>query len=830
MLRAAVTTATHDGPSVAARLRRPRLATSARRARPSGAGRPGRPSAAAVSVARVSPLQVVCVVLASVATVVGVAAFVRGVVVIVRTVRIGRAAPGRSGPVGVRLRTLLREVVGHGRFQQRPAVRAAHWVVMVSFPVLVVTLLTGYGQLVDPRYGLPVLGHWPPLEWAVEAFAWLGLVGIAYLTSVRLRARPRPAVPVTTGAGDEPDGDATGTPHAGGEPQPATDQQRRSRFFRSNMTWAYLVEATIWLVVLAVLALRGLEYALGVQDGEPWATALHFPLTAWFGAAWTGVPAGTLEAAVLVVATVKILVSMGWFVFVGLSPTAGIAWHRFLAVVNVYARREPDGAPALGPLAPLRGPDGEALDLTAAEDLPDDVRLGAGAVEDLTWKQLLDTATCTECGRCQEQCPAWATGKPLNPKLVVTALRDHAAATAPYVTAARAAGAPAEAAADPHLGLDLVGAGVVDPDVLWSCTTCGACVQQCPVDIEHVDTLVDIRRYQVLMESAFPAELGGTFTKLERRGNPWGLPARQRLDWAKGLPFDVPVVGVDVESAAEVDYLFWVGCAGAFEDRAKRTTRAVAELLHVAGVSYAVLGDGETCSGDPARRAGNELLYQMLAAQNVETLTEAGAQRIVVTCAHCFNTLSREYPALGGRFEVVHHTQLLDRLVGEGRLRFAPGTGDDGTGRTVTYHDPCYLGRHNAVYTPPRDLVAAIPGVELAEMPRNRETSFCCGAGGARMWMEESIGERIGTVRAAEAVATGADAIATACPFCTVMLSDGVAATARAADAGHPVAAPAAGDPRGTAAPGPAVARPGVPEVADIAVLLLDRVADRPTA
>ncbi len=774
----------------------------------------------------VSPLQVVCVVLASVATVVGVAAFARGVVVIVRTVRIGRAAPARSGPAGVRLRTLLREVVGHGRFQQRPAVRAAHWVVMVSFPVLVVTLLTGYGQLADPRYGLPVLGHWAPLEWAVEAFAWLGLVGIAYLAAVRLRARPRPAEPVTTGAGA---GEAV--PHAGGAPQPATAQQRRSRFFRSNMRWAYVVEATIVLVVLAVLVLRGLEYALGVQDGEPWATALHFPLTAWFGAAWTGVPAATLEAAVLVVATVKILVSMGWFVFVGLSPTAGIAWHRFLAVVNVYARREPDGAPALGPLAPLRGPDGEALDLTAAEDLPDDVRLGAGAVEDLTWKQLLDTSTCTECGRCQEQCPAWATGKPLNPKLVMTALRDHAAATAPYVTAARAAGAAPEAAADPHLGVDLVGAGVIDPDVLWSCTTCGACVQQCPVDIEHVDTLVDIRRYQVLMESAFPAELGGTFTKLERRGNPWGLPARQRLDWAKGLPFDVPVVGVDVESAADVDYLFWVGCAGAFEDRARRTTRAVAELLHVAGVSFAVLGDGETCSGDPARRAGNELLYQMLASQNVETLTEVGAQHVVVTCAHCFNTLAREYPAMGGRFDVVHHTQLLDRLVGEGRLRFAPGTGDDGSGsgRTVTYHDPCYLGRHNEVYTPPRDLVAAIPGVTLAEMPRNRETSFCCGAGGARMWMEEDLGARIGTVRAAEAVATGADAVATACPFCTVMLSDGVAATARAAEVAAPVTAPAAGDPRGTAAPGAPVTRPGVPEVADIAVLLLDRVADRPT-
>jgi len=307
----------------------------------------------------------------------------------------------------------------------------------------------------------------------------------------------------------------------------------------------------------------------------------------------------------------------------------------------------------------------------------------------------------------------------------------------------------------------------------------------------------------------------------------------------------VPVVGVDVESATEVDWLFWVGCAGAFEDRAKKTTRAVAELLHAAGVTFAVLGDGETCTGDPARRAGNELLYQTLAAQNVETLNEVGAQRIVVTCAHCFNTLSREYPAMGGRFDVVHHTQLLDRLVGEGRLRFAPGVGEDAGGATVTYHDPCYLGRHNQVYEPPRELLAAA-GVTLAEMPRNRETSFCCGAGGARMWMEETIGERIGTVRAAEAVATGAGAIATACPFCTVMLSDGVAAHARAsgdgagpADGTTPVdhgtrPAPGAGatgtqEPAGPHRPaaGPAPTQVGVPEVADIAVLLRDRLADR---
>ena len=707
-----------------------------------------------------SVLQWVCLGLVVVATVVGIAVFARGAREIVRTLRIGRSAPGRTSPAGQRTARVVREILGHGRFQHRPVVKVAHWTVMISFGLLFIALVTGYGQVVDPQFALPLVGNLWPLEWAIEAFAWLSLTGIVALFVLRLRLKPR------------------------------GENARRSRFFGSNQGQAFFVEATVAVVVLAVLVIRGLEYAMG--EGS----ALHYPLTAWFGQAWSG--ASWLETAVVVVATVKILVSMSWFVVVGLQPTMGVAWHRFLAIVNVYARREPDGRTALGPLQPLTSQHGP-VDADALEDLPDDARLGVGAIEDFTWKGLLDFATCTECGRCQDQCPAWATDKPLSPKLVTLALRDHAAATAPYLRAAD----------ESHAGLDLLGSGVIDPDALWACTSCGACVQQCPVDIEHVDAIVDMRRYQVLMESAFPAELGKTFTKMERQGNPWGLPARQRLGWAKDLPFDVPVVGVDVESAADVDYLFWVGCAGAYEDRAKRTTRAVAELLHTAGVSFAVLGDGESCTGDPARRAGNELLYLTLAAGNVEVLNEVGARRIVVTCAHCFNTISREYPQLGGRYEVLHHTELLNTLVAEGRLRPTRSVEAD-----VTYHDPCYLGRHNEIYTPPRELLGALPGVQLAEMPRNREQSFCCGAGGARMWMEESIGTRISTTRAAEAIGTGAGVVATACPFCSVMLGDGV------------TAASSGGASAGTEG-GVGV---GVPEVTDIALLLLDRVRDAEVA
>ena len=316
---------------------------------------------------------------------------------------------------------------------------------------------------------------------------------------------------------------------------------------------------------------------------------------------------------------------------------------------------------------------GKPVTMDDLEELDEDAKLGVGAVEDFTWKGLLDFATCTECGRCQSQCPAWNTEKPLSPKMLILDLRDHAFAKAPYILAParRLATALPETAvkeAERPLIADEASYGVIDPDVLWSCTNCGACVNQCPVDIEHVDHIIDMRRYQVLVENNFPAELSQLFRGLEGKGNPWNMAPTMRLDWAKGLDFEVPVVGETLESLESVDWLFWVGCAGAYEDRAKKTTRAVAELLNIAGISFGVLGNGETCTGDAARRAGNEFVYQGLAQQNVATLTEAKTKQVVTTCAHCFNTLKNEYRDFGLELEVVHHTQLLNRLVREGRL------------------------------------------------------------------------------------------------------------------------------------------------------------------
>ncbi len=701
--------------------------------------------------------------IALVATAVSVWLFVRGGVRLTRQLRAGKASPGRLGPVGRRLANTLTEILTHERFRSRPVAKVAHWFVMMSFVVLVPTLASAYAQLLDPHAGLPLIGGWAPWQWLVEFFAWTGLAGIAALVVLRVRYT--------------------------GPPEPATARNWKSRFYGSTRWQAWFVEAVIAAVVICVLSLHALENALLRQDPATAAEGswLHFPSTHWLGTLLLGVPPATLATAISGVALAKILISMTWLGTVGYGITMSVAWHRFLGVLNVYARRELDGTPALGAAAPMLV-DGQPFDIRELDDLADDATFGVAKITDFGWKSLLDFASCSECGRCQDVCPAWNTGKPLSPKLFTLALRDHAAATLAPSGAARAVhsadllGALVAARATGPTGVatdvvDLVGP-VIDPDVLWACTTCGACVEACPVDIEHVDHILDLRRNEVMAKSEFPEEFGSLFGNLDSKGNPWGLPQRGRLDWTRGLPFPVPVVGKDIDSLDGIDYLLWVGCAGAYDEKAKATTRAVTELLHLAGVSFAVLGEGESCCGDPARRAGNEATYQGLAIQNIETLTDLGVDKILVTCAHCLNALSREYAQLGGTFRLTHHTQLLNRLVREKRLTLTPPEADERV--QLTYHDPCYLGRHNGEYEAPRDLLAALPGTDLVEMEHSRSTSMCCGGGGARMWTEEKIGTRISSARLDEATATGAAVVATGCPYCSIMLGDAAAATGTA--------------------------------------------------
>jgi Fe-S oxidoreductase len=427
-----------------------------------------------------------------------------------------------------------------------------------------------------------------------------------------------------------------------------------------------------------------------------------------------------------------------------------------------------------------------AMDLEA-----ETARFGVKTIEDLGWKDLLDGFTCTECGRCQNACPAWATGKPLNPKTLIMGLRDMAVdaeagvgllPSIPFIRASDAPGKPGGAPSADALGRPIVDTAI-PYDAVWDCVTCGACVEACPVLIEHVDKIVGLRRNLVLEESRFPSELTNAFRSMENQGNPWGQPASSRLDWTKPLEFEVPTVAQMASEGRldELDVLYWVGCAAAFDTRNQKVARAVATCLHAAGVRFAVLGQEESCTGDPARRMGNDYVFQILAGGNVETLDKygMGERTIVTACPHCFNTIGNEYGQLGGSYKIVHHSTFLAGLVSSGRLATVPEdagseTGDHRPG-SVTVHDSCYLARYNNIIAAPRDVLGAA-GVSITEMEKSGKNTFCCGAGGGRMWMEETRGTRINENRTRQVLATGAETVATSCPFCMVMMSDGLAA------------------------------------------------------
>jgi Fe-S oxidoreductase/nitrate reductase gamma subunit len=437
---------------------------------------------------------------------------------------------------------------------------------------------------------------------------------------------------------------------------------------------------------------------------------------------------------------------VAFFVFLAILPTTKLR-HMITSPVNMYLRDKDRPKGAMRPMPNLMETELESF--------------GASVISDFTWKQLYDTDACTICGRCTSVCPAQTTGKPLDPREIVLKVGEVMAASGdPTVSP------PVGVVADITVSADNVFERITNEE-LFACTSCKACDEICPVNIEILDKILDMRRYKTLMESDFPTELGNTYRSMENASNVYGMNQGERADWAASLD------GVDIVDGSgplDHEYLYWVGCAGSFDDRNKKTSRAMAKLLQRAGLDFAILGPSELCTGDPARRSGNEYIFQMLAMQNIETLNGMGVTKIITQCPHCFNTLKNEYPQYGGQYEVVHHSELLSRLVADGRLNIAGASLEE----RVTYHDSCYLGRHNDIYMAPRKVIGSLGGIDVVEMPRNGTRGLCCGAGGARMWMEENIGKKINTERSEEALATGASRIAVACPFCYVMMDDGV--------------------------------------------------------
>ncbi|MGZ4129454.1 MAG: (Fe-S)-binding protein [Actinomycetota bacterium] len=633
--------------------------------------------------------------------VVAAAAFARRARLIASLVRLGRPVD-RTRDLPRRIEREGAVVLGQRKLFQRLVPGLMHAFIFWGFLVLLTTIVEAAGQAVEPSFAIPWIGHAGWLGLLQDAFAGLVVVGVVAAFAIRKLQRPE-------------------------------------RFVGSHMEEADLILVWILGIILTLLALDAVRIARGVAE----APAAWTPIANLLSRAFEPMGPTALRAFEGAFVWAHLALILGFLVYIPYSKHL----HIVTAAINVFfAETRPRGY-----LTPLR------IDLDALEG--DDVSFGARTVTDLTWKSLLDLTACTECGRCQSVCPAWNTGKPLSPKLLVMNLRDHLFEQGPALLGA--CGATNEQPLVPT---------ILDPDVIWSCTTCAACVRECPVDIEHVDTIVDIRRNLVMAESSFPAEAGTLLRNLENAGNPWGQPQATRADWAEGLG----VAGL-AEGEPAPEYLYWVGCAASFDDRAKATARATAELLIEAGVPFAILGPRETCTGDPARRIGNEYLFQTMAEQNVQTLTEARVTKVIASCPHCFNTLRNEYPDYGGRFEVLHHSQLLERLVANGRIKPTRAVSE-----LVTYHDPCYLGRHNEEYAAPRRVLEAIPGVRTVEMPRHGGRGFCCGAGGARMWMEERIGKRINEERTDEALSTGASTVGVACPYCLVMLDDG--ARARGAD------------------------------------------------
>jgi Fe-S oxidoreductase len=657
-------------------------------------------------------------------------AFAVFALVVTRHVRVWAAAhPGGPAPlerVAVRGWGVVRYAIAQTRMFRDPRAGVMHYALFLGSTILLIGNINAVtGGIPEAVVGWPLDGlFWTLLVAIQNAVAVAALLGVAWAFERRLISRPPRLLLTRT---------------------------------------ALVILAMILVVVSTEVAAQALEAAAwGDIPGAFLANTLAIPLR-------------SLDPAVLEAAFAAFwwghVVALGAFLI--WIPT-NKHFHIYTSFVNVYLRR-------LTPRGRLPVMDLEVEDAT----------FGLRTLADLGWKDILDGFTCTECGRCTDACPANRTGKTLDPRALVMGIRRMSTAAergidlVPDSPAVREIRGTDDTRPDGTLLTAPLIDGAIDYDAVWDCVTCGACVEACPVLIEHVDKIVGIRRNLVLEESRFPHEATAAFNGMERSGNPWGQPASTRLDWTKGLPFAVPVAR-DLAAGGtlgEIEVLYWVGCAAAFDDRARRTARAFATCLDAAGVRFAVLGQEEACSGDPARRMGNEYVFQMLAMQNVETLKRYDPPTIVTACPHCFNTLANEYPDFGGTFTVVHHAAFLARLLAEGRLvPPAPEAGSAGAPRrAITVHDSCYIARYNGIVAEPRKVIGAIPGVEIHEMERSGRQTFCCGAGGGRMWMDETRGTRINEERTRQALETGAQVVAVECPFCMTMVGDGLA-TAAAAD------------------------------------------------
>ena len=579
-----------------------------------------------------------------------------------------------------------------------------HFVIFWGFIVIAFGALQIIGEGLSETFSLPLLGGWQVFYLVQDVFIVLVIVAVLAAAVIRYVVRP-------------------------------------ARFEASLD--AGVILALIFGIMVASLLYSGLRYAADQPSSHSLAPVTQAVASAAQGA---GLSDSASQTSAWVFWWLHVLFILAFLVYIPLSKHL----HLLACPVNEFFRNlKPAGAQ----IKPLDLEDEEVEEF------------GVSRIEDFTRWQLLDLYACAECGRCQDHCPAHLSGKTLSPKTLMTKLKHHLDERGPELMRAGDAGRQAPSGDDSPVSM--IG-DVISEDEIWACTTCYSCQEQCPVQNEHVNKIVDMRRSLVLDLGEFPKEAQLACHNVEKNSNPWGVGAQTRADWAKDL--GVPLAE-DAEHVGE--YLFWVGCAGAFDDRAVKISQAVVQLLQAAGVSFSILGTSENCCGDPMRRIGNEYLFQMLATENVETLTGLGVKKIVAQCPHCLNTLKNEYPAFGGSFEVVHHTELLADLLAQGRLQLSNGS----TPR-VAYHDSCYLGRYQGEYQKPRDVLRAVPGVTVLEASRNKSKSLCCGAGGGRMWMEEDAGQRVNELRVGQLLETSPNVIGVNCPYCLTMMEDGVGSLA----------------------------------------------------